>query len=522
MKEVFMKNSYTKKIHGLLCFCLVFFLTNFGFAEEKTLILGGEKGWPQFSEKVSISTGKGRFGYTSIELDTNSRKVNYNSDLLLNFEKNSITDECSNYIIKSNDLVIIDKSIMGKYSGLSRGRGQGITLTGKPGTIFGTEGNPGSFAIEFWLKPSVAENGEVVFFWSSSRLISDYVLYQMISASFVDGHFEWIFKNIFDGYINNRGEVLLKSYSVVVPEKWAHHVLMYNEETGLIEYKIDGKTEDLKYITSTNRERGTVYQPVLGLPNDITLCKSFTGCIDDFRIIHSLANNQNWNEQDNSNFESFQSISNEKYDNYKVTGGKFVTQPIITVPGAIIKRLDTIQSVPSQTEIRYYIRTGDNFYEWTDTFPKWKEVIPGQPIENVSGRYFQLACELYPDGNGVKSPSISQIEITYYEPSLPLPPSRVKAIAGNGYVDLVWNYSLDESSAGYYVYYGTRPGEYLGQIAINGASPIDVGNINSVRINGLKNGAIYYFAIATYSKYDKKIVGNFSEEVFARPKSKNY
>ena len=163
-----MKNSYTKKIHGLLCFCLVFFLTNFGFAEEKTLILGGEKGWPQFSEKVSISTGKGRFGYTSIELDTNSRKVNYNSDLLLNFEKNSITDECSNYIIKSNDLVIINKSIMGKYSGLSRGRGQGITLTGKPGTIFGTEGNPGSFAIEFWLKPSVAENGEVVFF--SSRI----------------------------------------------------------------------------------------------------------------------------------------------------------------------------------------------------------------------------------------------------------------------------------------------------------------------------------------------------------------
>ena len=103
-----------------------------------------------------------------------------------------------------------------------------------------------------------------------------------------------------------------------------------------------------------------------------------------------------------------------------------------------------------------------------------------------------------------------------------MPPSRVKAIAGNGYVDLVWNYSLDESSAGYYVYYGTRPGEYLGQIAINGASPIDVGNINSVRINGLKNGAIYYFAIATYSKYDKKIVGNFSEEVFARPKSKIY
>jgi len=32
-----------------------------------------------------------------------------------------------------------------------------------------------------------------------------------------------------------------------------------------------------------------------------------------------------------------------------------------------------------------------------------------------------------------------------------------------------------------------------------------------------KNGKIYYFAIATYSKYDDRIVGTLSKEVYARP-----
>ena len=94
----------------------------------------------------------------------------------------------------------------------------------------------------------------------------------------------------------------------------------------------------------------------------------------------------------------------------------------------------------------------------------------------------------------------------------------MKAQAGDGYVDLSWEYSLDDTTEGYYVYYGTRPGEYLGIDSSDGTSPIKVGNVNSFRINGLKNGAIYYFAVAAYSKMDRRIVGNFSEEVYARPR----
>lgn len=508
--------SINKTIHILLCLCLVVFASSFGFAEEKVLVLGGEKGWPSFSLKENITFGKGRFGYTSIEVAKNARKVSGNTDLLLNFEGSTVRDASDNYTVIKNDMLPMENSVMGHFCGLSRGNGNGITLKGNPGTIFGTEGNPGTFAIEFWIKPSIAENGEIIFLWRSSRTINNYVMYQMIQATFVNSRINWSFRNIFDGYTKNNGEVSLTSYSTIVPDKWAHHVLMFDEETGLLEYRINGKTEDIKYLTVSGHERGTIYQPVLGIPDDITICPSFTGSIDDFRILHSLpSENKSETLYDN---ESLQSLSRQKYDPYKVTGGRFETQPIYTVPGAVVEKIETLQNVPAQTEIRYYIRTGENFFDWTDTYPEWKSVVPGSEIKNVTGKYFQIAAELYPDGDGQKSPSVSEIKVTYYEPPLPLAPAKLKAQAGDGYVDLSWEYSLDDTTEGYYVYYGTRPGEYLGTDSSDGTSPIKVGNVNSFRINGLKNGAIYYFAVAAYSKMDRRIVGNFSEEVYARPR----
>ena len=137
----------------------------------------------------------------------------------------------------------------------------------------------------------------------------------------------------------------------------------------------NGKTEDIKYLTVSGHERGTIYQPVLGIPDDITICPSFTGSIDDFRILHSLpSENKSETLYDN---ESLQSLSRQKYDPYKVTGGRFETHPIYTVPGAVVEKIETLQNVPAQTEIRYYIRTGENFFDWTDTYPEWKSVVPG-------------------------------------------------------------------------------------------------------------------------------------------------
>ena len=126
-------------------------------------------------------------------------------------------------------------------------------------------------------------------------------------------------------------------------------------------------------------------------------------------------------------------------------------------------------------------------------------------------------AELLPDGNGETTPSITNISLDFEELPEPLPPFVVKAVAGNASVTLSWNYSVDDTAGGYYLYYGTRPGEYLGRIAIEGASPINVGNVSSFTVTGLENGRIYYFALAAYSAYNSNVIGDLSKEVFVRP-----
>jgi hypothetical protein len=164
-----------------------------------------------------------------------------------------------------------------------------------------------------------------------------------------------------------------------------------------------------------------------------------------------------------------------------------------------------------------YVRSGDNFYGWTDEYPKWKPVGNGEELNDVTGLYCQVAVELFADGDGQKTPSITELTIDYTELPLPLPPFSVKAIAGNEKVTISWSYSVDDTVGGYFLYYGTRPGEYLGRVALEGESPINVGNSTSYTLTGLQNGKIYYFAIASWSKFDDKVVGNFSKEVYARP-----
>ena len=108
--------------------------------------------------------------------------------------------------------------------------------------------------------------------------------------------------------------------------------------------------------------------------------------------------------------------------------------------------------------------------------------------------------------------------MTYKENEPPLPPFYVKATAGNGSVELIWSHTIDKSTS-YYVYYGERPGEYLGRVALEGSSPVKVGIQNSIRLTGLKNGRIYYFAVA--SEYNGQI-GPLSQEVYARPTVQSY
>lgn len=496
------------KMPAALIFAIFIFLCSLS-ATPKTLLLGGEKGWDEFysSEGVVVGKKNGQFGYDAIELSTRTTSANYATDLLLTFDDNrELVDETGNYSVTQNNLLYTEDAVKGGGAALSRGNKKGLTLSGNDSSLFGNSGFVGSFTIEFYLCPSLAENGEMVFSWRSSLNDDIRSEYQMITASFYNNHLEWAFNNIFVGF--KAKELHISGFTTIVPKKWARHTISFDDETGLLEYLVDGRTEALVFVTKTGHENGTICYPLLGVKAGLELCPDYVGKIDNFKISRLATNRYS---------RDILVTGNEKY---RVSGGKFITKPLLVSQSAKIEEIDTLMSLPFQTDIRFYIRSGDNCYGWTDSYPQWKEVVPGEKIDDVKGLYFQMMAEFLPDGDGKATPRLTEVTIKYDELPEPLPPFNVVAQAGDGTVRLSWSYSVDDNAGGYYVYYGNRPGEYLGRIAVQGSSPINVGNVTETTLTGLENGRIYYFAVSAYSKADGRINGTLSKEVFARPSSR--
>lgn len=495
-----------RKTIFFLCLCAL--SPAFFPAQAAQYVLGGKNGWGDVSVRDRISEGTGRFGYKCLELATDGAARDADTDLLLDFE-HGFAEETGNYTVTENSLFLSESPMMGKSAAVSRNTGGGIVLSGRETGLFGAEGPAGSFTIAFWLCPAAAENGEMILNWRSSRNAGGAVLYQFFKVMFSGNRVEWLFSNLFDGYTENSGYVALESRRSLVPGKWTHHLVSFNQESGLLEYRIDGALEDVLFVTDTGAEGGTVYPFVLGVPAALQLCSSYTGMIDDFNIRRRSF--------DGDEAAAAETAAALKKSVYSPSGGRFVSEPLLVRAGSILDSVTAEQYVPEQTAVRLYVRAGDNCYGWTADWPEWKPVDSGEKISGLAGRYFQVAADLFPDGAGMTTPAVTEIAVNYTEVPPPLAPFTVTAEAGDGCVTLSWSYSVDDMAGGYDIYYGTRPGEYLGRAAAEGASPIDAGNSASFRITGLKNGTIYYFAVAARSKADERICGPLSKEVFARP-----
>jgi hypothetical protein len=170
--------------------------------------------------------------------------------------------------------------------------------------------------------------------------------------------------------------------------------------------------------------------------------------------------------------------------------------------------------------MQFFIRASDNPYRMDEVV--WRSFTPGAdiPVE-IQGRYVQLAIDFYPSADGETSPYLEELRIIYMPGEPPLPPQVVTATAVDGGVQLRWKNSPDTNTAGYLIYYSAARGEYFGEDALLGGSPIDAGKRNSLFIDGLKNGTLYYFRIAAYDRRDNGPLGyhagEFSREVTARP-----
>ncbi len=507
-------------------------------AEASSVTFGGASGWAQPSVSVSVARAKGKLGYEALALDSSAASTSrsgeaesfsspdsvsrgafdrvygplegrtrksgdFRDDLVLSFDGETVLEESGHYDVVSSKLLHVGarKARRGAGAALCNTSGSGLVLRGKDGALFANPGAPGSFTISFWLYPAVTENGSVLFQWRSSRRAPSGSVYQYARSSIFRNHVEWKFSNLWFTASGGPVEITLAGKRNLIPNTWSHHELSYDEVTGLLEYRVDGSTEDLVYATSTGSERGDVYGAAFGASADLEIAPRFSGLIDEFAITRrpgtdvSLERNR---------------VALGKFPR---SGGRFETMPFDTLgPASVLKSLAAVASAPPETGVAYFVRAGENRFSWTDTEPAWIPVTPGERLSGISGRYFQVAIELYPDGRGQSTPSVTSVTLVYEKDTPPWPPARVFAEAHDGSVTLSWPASIDIDATGYLVYFGERPGEYLAD-----GSPMDAGALRSATVSGLQNGRIYYFAIAAYDGSGPRHSGDLSLEVYARP-----
>ncbi|MCL2007393.1 MAG: hypothetical protein FWG77_04845 [Treponema sp.] len=521
----------------------IFFLTTgsiFGVG-ERSISIGGEDGWGRIERRQDIVEASMIRPNPVLVLSgraSTSANIDANLDAYLSFDEGTtglFRDSQGNYdisIAPQITAVGLPWSMVGPGAALFTGGGStvgstdGLTLKPLEQAIFAQGNNVRDFSIEFWLYPHNLETGEQIFFWNSVRLNGRGTFDpQRIQANVSRNRLVWTFDHFFLSPGRERSQDISFSSPLLLNRTWSHHLIRFDADLGLLEYLVDGRLEVVEYMTSNGREGGEVFTPHIGRDPRIVLGGRFTGMIDEFRI-HRL------------------SSDSSRLTRYPSRGGRIQTHTIdLGRTNSRVNRVEAFggrtgipassnfnQNVrneyagngqlrfPDHSEISLFIRTSNHRYIWDDS---WTPIISGAPLPpGLEGRYVQIAADFFPCGRGETSPYLSEIKVFFHTAEPPTPPSNIIAVARDGAVELSWRPNHSRNLGGYILYYGTASGEYFGDNGMQ-PSPIDVGNRTSIRIEGLRNGTLYYFAVAAYDMVTDPAMhpepGDFSREVAARP-----
>jgi len=416
-----------------------------------------------------------------------------------------------------------------------------ILIIPRENALFASGSHVRDFSIEFWLFPQEMGSGEQVLLWNSTKADGQGgFIYQTIRSYVSRNRLRWAFTDFFFSPGQTTSRQVSLSGPPLVPRTWSHHLIRFDANLGLLEYLVDGRIEAIEHTTSTGRESGQVYTPVIGQDSRLVLGSRFSGMMDEFRVY------------------GFR-VEMPLLTRYPVEGGRLETAVLDL--GHANSRLQRIEAFGGRTEnrqrgsavnhlaalsqprneyvgnarlrfsdhaeIRFFLRISNDRFIWDHA--DWLPFNPGTDLA-IQGRFIQIAAVFYPGADGETSPFLSELRVIYRPAELPRAPSHVVATPRDGAVELSWRASSSRDTIGYLVFYGLASGEYFGRGGILGAmrtSPIHAGNNTSIRIENLSNGTLYFFVVAAYNSFDMLRFcedglplpepGEFSREVAARP-----
>jgi len=530
-------------------------LLGFGFsglaafgAEDELIKIGGKEGWGAISVKKGVVELKQIRPTPVLSLSALSDKKDKMLDLELKFDekyRKSFVDTMQNYEVSRGNNLEYVSGALSRYgdgaalfydiprnsSNLLAHYEQFEDLTRiiprNGSALFSENHSIDNFSIEFTLFPNNMNNGEEIILWQSEKTMNSAGAstkksrqgLQYFNCTTDKNKILWNFDNFFISPDGTKSiPVRISSQTALTPKTWSTHLLRYNGSTGLLEYFVNGSPEAVVYVNSTGREGGEVYNPVTGSNGFFILGRDYTGILDEFKIIGA------YKEEPEENIRFLRTKS--RIESAPLDTGSYESElKKVEVSGGNLKfsglkfdnsyEKDGSLHFPDNSQVQLFVRASQS--EFTLNSVKWIPIENNSELIPVKGRYVQVAADFYPGENLDSAPYIEEIKIKYNSKDLPLPPDNFRVQSGDGFVTLSWKERKFESPAGYLIYYGTKKGEYFGEDALLGPSPIDVGNVSSVRLDNLKNGTLYYFTVAAYNDVSRIEPGVSSRELSARP-----
>lgn len=484
---------------------IIFLAASLLSAQQREVRVGGAAGWGDVLMRSGVETRVGKRNNPEFVLAPASYRPDADTELLLHFDEPQNRDATGRYRLEAQPRITERVSRRGAGAAVFSTRDAGLELRPAEQGLFSPNRVWGDFTIEFWLYPTKAGEGETVLVWEGARSRgTTEVVPQEIRAAVSNRRLVWQFKNVFLPPDQSELDIRVSSRTDLVPRQWEHHLLRYDSETGLLEYLRDGRSEDIAYATSSRTERGSVYFPYIGDASDdvVDIGAGLVAFLDELRV---------------------SSVYRDPPDlgHYAPEGGSVVTRPLdLGSTGAHVRTLAADYTAPGSSAVHFYYRTADEQTRLAAADPEdgWIPFEPGSALDEAKrARFVQLRADLFPGGERRQSPRLFELSVRY-EPDLPpSPPMGLVAIPGDGEVTLRWRDVPEPDLTGYTVFYGTRSGRYFGTDAAIGDSPTFIGDRTEITIDGLDNGTLYFFAVASRDAASRIGESVLSSEVSARP-----
>lgn len=541
-----------KRTVNLSLACVFLFVTwTPSAAQEAVFSFGGTAGWDRFRlENVEIRPTRGGAELTLAAGEYEAGSGAGAVDLLMHFNSPDWSDSRGPYRSAATSARFSAPfARLGAGAIAFENNSDELVLIPQSGALFAPGTVWRDFSIEFWIYPTVAQDGETVLEWRGGVKNGATFVDQAIQVSFVAQKLVWSFDHFFTNARGRFLELKLTGLDGILPRRWSHHLLRFDADTGLVEYLADGKIQDSLYATESGRESGgrdgigkdgEVFWGLTGAlsPREIRWGRGLTAVLDEVRIVPQFV--------ENPHLTPFRSLKGT------------AISPILDLgrPGSRIRTIKAEIGTPAGTGLAFYYRMADvKQYQWKASGASQEFLAPPSPDEGADGswipfrpgsglvsqsaargRYAEIRVDFLPDGTGGHSPVLSGLTVEYLANVPPSAPAYVQALARNGAVEVRWLPVTQGQVSGYRIFFGTSPGRYSGAVSAEGSSPLDAGSgvpvpgekLLSFTLTGLENDRLYYFAVSAYEKlmppeglggFDDRREAIFHHSVFSKEAS---